>query len=64
MGTLIATLGLPQINEINEEAKAPMQQMFGEKTRYDYAYLYSVCRRCYRRKYAGAQPFLERVTHA
>lgn len=40
IGAFIATLGLPQINLINEEIKARMQQMFGESNGYDYAYLY------------------------
>jgi DNA excision repair protein ERCC-2 len=40
IGAFIATLGLPQINEVNEEVKARMQQMFGEQHGYDYAYLY------------------------
>jgi Rad3-related DNA helicase len=40
IGAFIATLGLPQVNEVNEEVKARMQQMFGEAHGYDYAYLY------------------------
>ncbi|MCM2318389.1 MAG: ATP-dependent DNA helicase [Pseudomonas sp.] len=40
IGAFIATLGLPQVNEINEEIKARMQQMFGQGSGYDYAYLY------------------------
>lgn len=40
IGAFIATLGLPQVNAINEEVKARMQQMFGEENGYDYAYLY------------------------
>lgn len=40
IGAFIATLGLPQINEINEEIKTRMQQMFGEENGHDYAYLY------------------------
>ena len=40
IGAFIATLGMPQINVINEEIKARMQQMFGEENGYDYAYLY------------------------
>ncbi|WP_068829452.1 ATP-dependent DNA helicase [Pseudomonas sp. BMS12] len=38
IGAFIATLGLPQVNPVNEEVKARMQQMFGNG--YDYAYLY------------------------
>jgi len=38
IGAFIATLGLPQVNEINEEIRDRMQQMFGSG--YDYAYLY------------------------
>ncbi|MNN14393.1 ATP-dependent DNA helicase DinG [compost metagenome] len=40
IGAFIATLGLPQVNEINEEIKERMQQMFGQGSGYDYAYLY------------------------
>lgn len=40
IGAFIATLGLPQVNEVNEEVKARMQQMFGEANGYDYTYLY------------------------
>jgi Rad3-related DNA helicase len=40
IGAFIATLGLPQVNLVNEEIKARMQQMFGEDQGYDYAYLY------------------------
>ncbi len=40
IGAFIATLGLPQINVVNEEIKARLQQMFGEENGYDYAYLY------------------------
>jgi Rad3-related DNA helicase len=38
IGAFIATLGLPQVNPVNEEVKARMQEMFGNG--YDYAYLY------------------------
>ncbi|UVE16407.1 ATP-dependent DNA helicase [Pseudomonas sp. LS44] len=38
IGAFIATLGLPQINPINEEVKARMQAMFGNG--FDYAYLF------------------------
>ncbi|WAC44243.1 ATP-dependent DNA helicase [Pseudomonas sp. SL4(2022)] len=40
IGAFIATLGLPQVNEVNEEIKDRMQQMFGTDHGYDYAYLY------------------------
>ncbi|MCC6076034.1 ATP-dependent DNA helicase [Pseudomonas sp. GCM10022188] len=40
IGAFIATLGLPQVNEVNDEIKARMQQMFGQGSGYDYAYLY------------------------
>ena len=40
IGAFIATLGLPQVNEVNEEIKARMQQMFGQGSGHDYAYLY------------------------
>jgi Rad3-related DNA helicase len=38
VGAFIATLGLPQINEVNEQMKARMGQAFGAG--YDYTYLY------------------------
>ncbi|MEN0106112.1 MAG: ATP-dependent DNA helicase [Pseudomonas sp.] len=38
IGAFIATLGLPQINPINEQIKQRMQSMFGSG--YDYTYLY------------------------
>jgi len=38
IGAFVATLGLPQINPVNEQIKARMQQLFGAG--YDYAYLY------------------------
>ncbi|HDZ57387.1 MAG TPA: ATP-dependent DNA helicase [Pseudomonas xinjiangensis] len=38
IGAFIATLGLPQINPINEEIKTRMQTMFGDG--YDYTYLF------------------------
>ncbi|UAW99676.1 ATP-dependent DNA helicase [Halopseudomonas nanhaiensis] len=38
IGAFIATLGLPQVNAVNEEVRARMQTMFGNG--YDYAYLY------------------------
>ena len=38
IGAFIATLGLPQINPINEQIKQRMQQLFGAG--YDYTYLY------------------------
>ncbi|MEO4045972.1 ATP-dependent DNA helicase [Pseudomonas sp. CAU 1711] len=38
IGAFIATLGLPQVNPVNEEMKARLQQMFGNG--HDYAYLF------------------------
>ncbi len=38
IGAFIATLGLPQVNSVNEQMKARMDQLFG--TGYDYTYLY------------------------
>jgi DNA excision repair protein ERCC-2 len=38
IGAFIATLGLPQMNEVNEEIKQRMHQLFGAG--YDYTYLY------------------------
>lgn len=39
IGAFIATLGLPQVNPINEEVKSRMQTLFGGSG-YDYAYLF------------------------
>jgi DNA excision repair protein ERCC-2 len=38
IGAFVATLGLPQINPVNEQIRARMQQLFGAG--HDYAYLY------------------------
>ena len=38
IGAFIATLGLPQINAVNEQMKACMEELFGAG--YDYTYLY------------------------
>ncbi|GIZ50450.1 ATP-dependent DNA helicase [Noviherbaspirillum aridicola] len=38
VGAFIATLGLPQVNPVNEQIRLRMQQLFGAG--YDYAYLY------------------------
>ncbi|MGV8843757.1 MAG: ATP-dependent DNA helicase [Pseudomonas sp.] len=40
IGAFVATLGLPQINPVNEEIKQRMQVMFGSNNGYDYTYLY------------------------
>ena len=40
IGAFIATLGLPQINPVNEEIKQRMEMMFGSQNGYDYTYLY------------------------
>jgi Rad3-related DNA helicase len=40
IGAFIATLGLPQVNPVNEEIKNRMQTMFGQGTGYDYTYLF------------------------
>lgn len=40
IGVFIATLGLPQVNPINEEIKDRMQSMFGIGTGYAYTYLF------------------------
>ena len=42
IGAFIATLGLPQINPVNEEMRERMQAMFADSggNGYDYAYLY------------------------
>ena len=38
IGAFIATLGLPQVNPVNEQVRARLQAMFGRG--YDYAYLF------------------------
>ncbi|WP_311222203.1 MULTISPECIES: ATP-dependent DNA helicase [unclassified Acidovorax] len=38
IGAFLSTLGLPQINPVNEQIRARMQQLFGAG--YDYTYLY------------------------
>ena len=38
IGAFIATLGLPQVNPVNEQMRERMQQVFGQG--YDYAYFY------------------------
>ena len=38
IGAFVATLGLPQVNPVNEQLRQRMQEMFG--TGYDYTYLY------------------------
>ena len=42
IGAFIATLGLPQINPVNEEIRQRMQELFGASggSGYDYTYLY------------------------
>ena len=40
IGAFIATLGLPQVNSVNEQIKARMALNFGPARAYDYAYLY------------------------
>ena len=40
IGAFIATLGLPQLNPVNEQIKNRMEQMFGAGRGHDYAYLY------------------------
>jgi DNA excision repair protein ERCC-2 len=40
IGAFIATLGLPQVNPVNEQIKARMAANFGGSRGYDYAYLY------------------------
>ena len=36
----MATLGLPQVNPINEQMKRAMDRQFGADKGYDYTYLY------------------------
>ena len=40
IGAFVATLGLPQINAINEQMKLAMAKQFGADKAYDYTYLY------------------------
>ncbi len=40
IGAFIATLGLPQVNPVNEEIRARLQALFGARRGQDYAYLY------------------------
>jgi DNA excision repair protein ERCC-2 len=40
IGAFIATLGLPQLNPVNEQMKQRLGERFGEASAYDYAYLF------------------------
>ncbi|MDH3064230.1 ATP-dependent DNA helicase [Achromobacter insolitus] len=40
IGAFIATLGLPQVNPVNENMKRAMDQRYGADKGYDYTYLY------------------------
>jgi len=40
IGAFIATLGLPQVNRVNEQIKLRLSESFGALQAYDYAYLY------------------------
>ena len=40
IGAFVATLGLPQVNPINEQMKRAMDRQFGADKGYDYTYLY------------------------
>lgn len=40
IGAFIATLGLPQLNPVNEQMKLRLGERFGSAQAYDYAYLY------------------------
>lgn len=40
IGAFIATLGLPQVNPVNEQILAAMGARFGQQMAYDYTYLY------------------------
>ncbi|MGB3430471.1 ATP-dependent DNA helicase [Achromobacter sp.] len=40
IGAFIATLGLPQVNAVNENMKRAMDQRYGVENGYDYTYLY------------------------
>jgi DNA excision repair protein ERCC-2 len=40
IGAFIATLGLPQLNPVNEQIKQRLGERFGDASAYDYAYLF------------------------
>jgi len=40
IGAFIATLGLPQVNPVNEQIRAAMERLYGRGRGYDYTYLY------------------------
>ncbi|WP_442597395.1 ATP-dependent DNA helicase [Parapusillimonas sp. JC17] len=40
IGAFVSTLGLPQVNPVNEQRMRCMEQVFGKRVAYDYAYLY------------------------
>ncbi|MFJ1299367.1 helicase C-terminal domain-containing protein [Pseudomonadota bacterium AL_CKDN230030165-1A_HGKHYDSX7] len=40
IGAFVATLGLPQVNPVNEQILATMRARFGDELAYDYTYLY------------------------
>lgn len=40
IGAFVATLGLPQLNPVNEQMKQRLGERFGAQHAYDYAYLY------------------------
>jgi DNA excision repair protein ERCC-2 len=40
IGAFVATLGLPQVNEVNEQMRRAMEAKFGGGQGYDYVYLY------------------------
>ena len=40
IGAFVATLGLPQVNPVNEQMKRAMDRHFGSDRGYDYTYLY------------------------
>ncbi len=40
IGAFVATLGLPQVNPVNEQIKLAMDARFGSEVGYDYTYLY------------------------
>ena len=40
IGAFVATLGLPQVNPVNESMRRAMERRFGPGKGYDYTYLY------------------------
>lgn len=50
IGAFVATLGLPQVNSINERMKLAMDKQFGRHKGYDYTYLFPGLRKVVRKR--------------